>query len=275
MRLFGGGKYNTKYNYAGIALVLFLSLCPLENQAQVSKFMAEKYSRWWVEASIGVPYLFGNMSSFAADKTYTGLLYGLRAGYQKSPIIGFSVSVNQGKNKMGARDYAADFMLGEDGKTYYLPTPMNTVPYKEIYSDVGFFNVGLHGEVNLINLLGGSSAKTRLAVMVMPGIYIQNFKTTVKRKSSDEAYLPSRSRMNFGMGGELGIRVKATPLFDLQLRSGMVWMSDNNFVGFNTPIRARYNYMWNTVLGVIVKIPTAGRKDNVIYVPKEGVCLWN
>ena len=66
------------------------------------------YSRWSIEAGIGMPFFSGDINSLSADKTYIGGQYGLRLGYQISPTIGLGLSGTYGRNKAGSPDYAKD-----------------------------------------------------------------------------------------------------------------------------------------------------------------------
>ena len=87
------------------------------------------YSKWSLEASIGMPFFSGDINSLSDDKTYIGGQYGVKLGYQITPTIGLGLSGTYGRNKAGSPDYAKDYILGADGMTYY-PPPDHDRRYK-------------------------------------------------------------------------------------------------------------------------------------------------
>lgn len=258
--------------------VCFSLLLSIQVEAQVSRNLANSYSRWAVEADMGAPVIAGTLTSASSGKVNLGLMYGAGVIWQWKCALGLGLSFSSGQNRLEARNYAADYLLGEDGMTYYLSQAyyqaegITTYYYKDIYSDVSFLSGNIRAELNLINLFGGSSSERWFSVLLMPGVYVNQFTASVKRKSDNVLLLPERTGLNLGFGGDLALRFRLTRMFDLQLKSGLVWMSDNDFVGFSTPVLARYNYMWNTSVGVIFKIPQRGKRDNLMYVPRDGEC---
>lgn len=253
----------------GIGLGLGLSA-----NGQYARRHFDDYTRFSVEVNAGIPFLVGNLTSFSAEKTYTGLYANVGVGFQYTPVWGFRFSAGYGKTKVGARDYAKEFLLGEDGMTYYLPMPFQTWTYKEIYSEVKFLSAGLHADVNLINLLGGSAAAHWYTVLLSPAVYVQQYKPEVKTKKRDDVLFAPGGKMCLGLGGDLTFRIRMSPVADFQIRTGMVWMTDNQFIGFDTPILARYNYSWNTSVGLVFKIPQKGKRENLMYMPRNGECFW-
>lgn len=258
--------------FRGCCLIALLLIFGNIN-AQLSKDLGRRYSRWTVEVNAGLPFLVGNLTSLPDDKTYIGLSYGMRAGFQLNRAWGFGLSVMKGHNKMGARGYASDFLLGTDGMTYYLPQEIETYPYKDIYSDVNFISGGFYADINLNHLFGGSTDHW-YSFMLIPGIYVHQFSSVVKTKENDTGLFPKRTALSWGAGIDGALRFRISRLFDAQLRSGITWITDNDFVGLRTPILARYNYMWNTSVGLIFKIPERGKRGNVMYAPRNGECYW-
>lgn len=255
--------------------ILLLLYCFNEGYAQISQFINKKYTRFSVEIFGGVPFMVGNLTAFSADKTYLNTCYGVRGGYQLNRSFGIGINIAKGTNTLGARDYAADFLLGNDGNTYYLPQEfVTTTPYKDIKSNVSFMSGGIYADINLTNLVGLNSSDHGLSVLLSPNICIQQNEATVSSKTDGTQFLPSRKGMSIGLGVDAALRVRTCKWIDLQLRTGITWLSDNEFIGFNTPIQARYNYVWTTSVGIIIKIPQRGKRDNVIYVPREGDCHW-
>ena len=68
--------------------ILFLLFSPLfgtgfaqtETPVKVDKPL-KSYSHWYFGAEYGVPFLFGDFTSFSADKTYVGSQFGGFAGW--------------------------------------------------------------------------------------------------------------------------------------------------------------------------------------------------
>lgn len=262
---------STKSKLITLLFVFFVQ----DGFAQASRFLYRDYTRWTIETYAGVPFMVGNLTAFSADRTYISPMYGVRGGFQVNRIFNIGLSASRGQNRLGARDYAADFLLCANGKTYYSPhETLPTYAYKDIYSDITFMNAGIFTDVNLTSLAGFNSCDYGISLLLSPGIYIQQNEATVKRKADHLQLLPVRSGMSIGLGADLGLRIRTGKWIDLQLKTGITWLSDNDFIGFSTPIEARYNYVWNSSVGVIFKIPERGKRDNLIYMPRESACYW-
>lgn len=258
--------------FAGVFIVLTEWCLPAE--AQFVKRHMQDYSRWSVEVNAGVPFLVGSLTSFAADETYLGMFGNVGVGFQYTPVWGFRISAEYGKTKAGAREYAADFLLGEDGMTYYLPMPFETWKYRDVYSRIEYLGIGLHADINIVNLLGGSASDYRWTFLLSPAVYVKQFSPEVRTVSGDKVLFSPSSGLCAGLGGDLTARVRLSRLFDLQFRTGVAWISDNQFVGFDTPVLARYNYSWNTSVGIVFKWPQRGKREHLMYMPRNGVCYW-
>lgn len=226
------------------------------------------YSRWTIEAGIGMPFFAGDINSLSAGKTYIGGQYGLRLGYQISPTIGLGLSGAYGRNKAGSPDYAKDYILGLDGMTYYPPTTIEGTKYSDIYSRIDVLDFGLHLNLNLNNLFVENRGQHVFTVLLQPAVYLQKFSPKVYKKSGGRATAGSLDNsVNFGAGGDIAFRFRTGRLLDLQLNSGIVWISNNSFDGVVTIAKARDSYMWNAGLTAIFKLNGRKHKDNLIYAP--------
>lgn len=114
----------------------------------------KSYSHWYFGAEYGVPFLFGDFTSFSADKTYVGSQFGGFAGYQVNSWIGIEASARTGYTRMGAKSYAGDYLMNADGMTYYTNQDFNTWKYKDVFSKVHFTNIGLQMNLNVNNFFG-------------------------------------------------------------------------------------------------------------------------
>ena len=97
--------------------ILFLLFSPLfgtgfaqtETPVKVDKPL-KSYSHWYFGAEYGVPFLFGDFTSFSADKTYVGSQFGGFAGYQVNSWIGIEASARTGYTRMGACRLCTTFL---------------------------------------------------------------------------------------------------------------------------------------------------------------------
>lgn len=226
------------------------------------------YSRWSIEAGIGMPFFSGDINSLSADKTYIGGQYGLRLGYQISPTLGLGLSGTYGRNKAGSPDYAKDYILGLDGMTYYPPTTIEGTKYADIYSRIDVLDFGLHLNLNLNNLFVENRGQHVFTVLLQPAVYLQKFSPKVYKKSGGRATTGSLDNsVNFGAGGDIAFRFRTGRLLDLQFNTGIIWISNNSFDGVVTIAKARDSYMWNAGLTAIFKLNGRKHKDNLIYAP--------
>lgn len=227
-----------------------------------------EYSRWSLGANIGFPFFAGDFKSFSEDKTYWGVTSGLQLGYQLTPTWGLSLSAAYAQNKAGAKGYELDYMLGPNGYSYYGQTlPEGYAYYKDLYSEIKMFNFGLNVDINVLNLFWpAQNSSRRWAVLASPGVYLQKFSPRVYNKADDKRFTTTNldNSVNFGLGGDLAVRFKASRTIDIQLKGGMIWIDNNKFDGIETVCNRKYNTMVTTTLGVVWKI--GGQKnDHLMY----------
>ena len=58
---------------------------------------------------------------------------------------------------------------------------------------------------------------------------------------------------------------------DLQLKSGMAWVSNNHFDGVATCCTSKYNWLANLSVGVVWKIGNNKKKENLMYASSRRV----
>lgn len=230
---------------------------------------AGRYSHWTAGVSVGEPFIFCNLTSFSARKTYWGVSVGAFGGYQFNPVLGLALTVDYGMNKAGAHSYALDRKLGPDGTTYYLPDLPGT-SFADIYSEISFVNVGLQASFNLNRVLFQPVRPHRFTVLLQPAFYVQRFRAHVydrqKRKVTDGSL---NKGADFGLGADLALRARINSRFDMQLSSGLVWAHNNTFDGVNNQSNAKDDYLWCTKVSLICKInrKSKGEKENILYAP--------
>lgn len=230
---------------------------------------ADKYSHWTAGISIGEPFIFCNLTSFAAHKTYWGISFGGFGGYQINPVVGVTLSVDYGKNKAGAHSYALERKLGPDGTTYYLPALTGT-SFADIYSEISFLNVGMQAAFNLNRILFQPPSAQRFTVLLQPAVYMQRFHADVYNRQDQKVTDGTlNGGLSIGLGGDMLLRARIHPYFDLQLSSGIIWTGNNTFDGVDNLSRAKDDYMWLSKVSLVYKINRRrkGEKDNILYAP--------
>lgn len=213
------------------------------------------HSRWSVGLNAGIPFFWGDMLSMSADKTYIGFAVGVQGGYRFSDLLAVSLSADYARGKLGARDYARDYLLASDGMTWYVPQQQAMQRYGDLYSKVSLVNVGLSLDVNMNRIFSKRAAEHRFTVWVSPTVYGQFFKADIYTKSDDSRYSDGTTEpdnFSLGLGGALSLRCRVTRDIDLQLKNSLFWMTDNRFDGIQTIFgKTKHNAAWIPQIGVI------------------------
>lgn len=256
--------------------ILFLLFSPLfgtgfaqtETPVKVDKPL-KSYSHWYFGAEYGVPFLFGDFTSFSADKTYVGSQFGGFAGYQVNSWIGIEASARTGYTRMGAKSYAGDYLMNADGMTYYTNQDFNTWKYKDVFSKVHFTNIGLQMNLNVNNFFGPNRGNRRWTVLLSPAVYAQHFSTELINKA-DKSPLSGKKtdKWNIGIGGDVSLRYKISRAFDVQLRTGIIWVNNNKMDGISTLIKSKDHFMTSAGLSLIWKVGKK-KEDNVLYASRR------
>lgn len=221
------------------------------------------YSSWSLGVNIGIPFFRGDFTSFSDDKTYIGMMAGVQATYRISRLFGVTLSFDWAQNKAGSRDYAANYLLDAGGMTWYTPQTAATQAYKNLYSKINMFNIGLHLDMNVNRLFGPGIADARFKVIVSPAVYAQHFSSKVYTKNDGKVYVGDRlsKDVSFGVGGDLVLRYVLNPAIDLQLKGTGIWITDNGFDNIKTVGHVKQNAVWSISAGVIWNIGT-NKNDN-------------
>lgn len=261
--------YSMKTRFRGPVLFL-LFFFPLAGFAQDQPLQktdsTERYSHWYVGAEYGLPFLFGDFTSFSTDKTYIGYQYGGFAGYQLNSWVGLELSARAGAAKMGAKSYATDYLLNGEGMTYYVQQSFPTWKYNDVYSKVRFVNLGFQMNLNVNNFFSENTGNRRWTVLLSPAVYAQHFSPELFVKEDGKELSGSGSgKWNFGAGGDISLRYKASRLFDVQLRTGISWVNNHKMDGVSTLINSKDHFMSSAGISFIWKTGKKGTKDNVLY----------
>lgn len=260
-------------------LVLACILCgiALPSFAQANKSKKEmhnQYSRWSLGVNGGISIFRGDMVSFSADKTYIGGQGGLQLGYQFTPTFGVSLTGDFGTVKGSAKKWEREYKIYPDGTTYYGTEPeAGFALYNDLYSKAKYFTLGLHGDLNVNNFFGHKEAR-RWTVLLSPAVYLQKFSPKLYLKENNQRFDKTSTLdndLNLGLGSDLALRYRTGKHIDLQLKSGVAWIANNNFDGVATCCSKKYNWIANLSVGVVWKIGNNKKKENLMYASTQAI----
>ena len=252
---------------------LLMLLFSLSVQAQ-KKQVYNDFSRWSLGVNGGISAFRGDMISFSADKTYIGVQGGLQLGYQFTPTFGLSLTADMGQGKGSAKEWEKAFKIYSNGESYYGTEPETGFAYyNDIYTKINYFTLGLHGDFNVNNFFGKKELR-RWTVLLSPAVYLQKFSPKLYKKEDDKRFDTSSTLdndVNLGLGGDIVLRYRASKHIDLQLKSGVAWIANNNFDGVATCCTSKYNWLANLSVGVIWKIGNNKKRENLMYATARSV----
>lgn len=263
---------------------LFVFLClitgtvipSLAQKQDTKKEIYSEYSRWSLGVNGGISIFRGDMISLSADKTYIGGQGGLQLGYQFTPTFGLSLTGDLGTAKGSAKKWEKNYIVYPDGNSYYGTSPEDGFAYYNgIYSKVKYFMLGLHADFNVNNFFGHKEMR-RWTILLSPAVYLQKFSPELYLKDGDQRFDKNstlNNDMNLGLGGDLILRYRTSKHIDLQLKSGVTWIDNNNFDGVATCCSSKYNWLANLSVGVIWKIGNNKKKENLVYASGRTIAL--
>ncbi len=227
----------------------------VQGQVQSEEFAESGHYRWSIGLNAGIPFFWGDMLSMSTAKTYVGFSAGVQGSYRLSDLLTVSLSVDYVRGKLGARDYAQDYLLAPDGMTWYVPQQQAMQRYGDLYSKVSLVNMGLSLDVNVNRIFSRQAAEHRFTVWVSPAVYGQFFKADVYTKADDRRYSDGTTDpdgLSLGLGGALTLRYRINCGIDLQLKNTALWITDNHFDAIRTPFgKTKHNAMWLPQIGVV------------------------
>ena len=232
----------------------------------------QNYSKWSVGVNFGVPYFAGDFRSLSrGNYNFMGFMFGVQGSYQFNPLFGLRMSMDYGFNNAGSQAAEDNFVLLPNANAYYnVDFPSGAARYADLYAKIRMFNIGLNWETNLINLLKRGDGTCRWAVIAAPGIYLQKFSPEVRHRSNDNRFADKISKkVNIGLGGDLAVRYRINPHFDVQAKAGMMWIGNKDFDGVKSINTTKHNTAITLQAGLVWKIGNGQgkKKDNLMYAP--------
>lgn len=216
--------------------------------------------RWQAGLNAGIPFFWGDMLSMSADKTYIGFAAGLQCSYRFSELLSVTLSADYATGRLGARDYAENYMLSPDGMTWYIPGTQPLMPYKDLYSNIHSVNIGLGLDINVNRIFWKDISGHRFTAWISPAVYGQFFHADIHSKSDGSRYSDGTTQpaeFSLGLGGSVSLRYRLSRSIDIQLKNTALWMTDNNFDGIRTIFgNTRHNAAWIPQVGIIWNINT-------------------
>jgi len=192
----------------------------------------------------------------------------LQLGYQFTPTFGLSLTADMGQGKGSAKEWEKAFKIYSNGESYYGTEPETGFAYyNDIYTKIKYFTLGLHGDFNVNNFFGKKELR-RWTVLLSPAVYLQKFSPKLYKKEDDKRFDTSSTLdkdVNLGLGGDIVLRYRASKHIDLQLKSGVAWIANNNFDGVATCCTCKYNWLANLSVGVVWKIGNNKKRENLMY----------
>ncbi|MFI3281745.1 MAG: OmpA family protein [Rikenellaceae bacterium] len=261
--------------------LLTLSLNEVVGQTYEAQYLEQRdyqrefysdYSRWSLGAYVGPAVVWGDMKSFAFDKTYIGITTGLSGQYQVSPTVGLRLSAGYTYNKAGSQSKLQDYMVGPDGYIEFGSNiPETAELMSDLYTKINAMNVALSVDVDVRNLFWGNDGtkERRWSYLVSPTVALQYFRPDLYTKDDDAAFGDSAVHYDwsFGLGGEAGARYKLSPRIDLEGRVGAIWVLNNKFDGISSATERYLNGIGYMQFGVRYKFGVKSKKDNLSYAP--------
>lgn len=243
----------------GIVLSLLVGCLPAAVFAQQAEGartspVSAPPARWYFGAEYGLPFLVGDLTTFSAGKPRRGYQAGGFAGYRFNHKVGLELAAGGGETKLGPRSYAADYRLDAQGVTYYVEQAFPTWAYRDIEAEVRYIQVGLQANLNLNNLFSAAPRARRWTVLLSPAVYMQHFRPELHVKAGETRLAGAHAdKLNLGLGGNLALRYSVSRLFDLRLRTGILWVNNNRMDGVSTLIRSKDHFMLSTGIAWIWK----------------------
>lgn len=246
--------------------------CSAVAEREYRKEYYKNYSRWSVGADAGISAVWGDFRSFAYKKSYVGVAGAINVGYQVTPTFGLTLTGMYTFNRTGAPKHSQNRILGFDGFTWNDPDLLpGHRAYKDLYSDINAWSIGLSGDFNLNNLFAGYNADTghrRWTFLLGPSVYFQYFRpVTVKIKGTKDRYTTSDLFYSWqpALGGQFTVKYKAGRLIDLELKTRGLWISNSNFDGIHSSYTRKNNMMWTLSLGASFKLGKNSHTDHLLY----------
>lgn len=224
-------------------LPLFLTMTP--GAAQERSIPAEiQNTGWYAGIDAGAAFGFGSFSSFGHDKTRTGGIAGIYAGYRFSPVLSAEIAAKSGQTTLSAHGCCVDagYWLGSDGHRYFASvTGMDGWDYADLKSRVNLQQYGARLNINLLGFFNGTRSG-RWTLNVSPAAYAVETKATIKTIADSKKVMGNGNGWHFGYGGRLQAGYMATRNLHIGVYSEFTALGGKSIDGI-TEIRHDDNFI--------------------------------
>lgn len=231
-----------------IVMALFLCFTTLQGvSAQEATKRPSSTVGWYGGIEGGVPFGISTFSSFGADKTRAGYVFGLFGGYRFNPVLSAELTLKWGKTSLSARKCcaASDYWLGANGVTYHSAAPgVSGYDYRELKSDVSLQQYGVRLNVNLLGLFA-ATRQSRWTLEVSPVLAAVGTKATVKTIADGDRLMKDNTRWHLGAGGNLQADYILTKNLHLGIFSGITWLTGKGLDGIKEHVHDA-NFLWES-----------------------------
>lgn len=238
-----------------IIIIMALFLCFTALQGVSAQEVAERQEAehsssttgWYGGIEGGVPFVISTFSSFGADKTRAGYVFGLFGGYRFNPVLSAELTLKWGKTSLSARECcaASGYWLGANGVTYHSAVPgMGGSDYSNVKSDVSLQQYGVRLNVNLLGLFA-ATRQSRWTLEVSPVLAAVGTKATVKTIADGDRLMKDKTRWHLGAGGNLQAGYALTKNLRLGVYSGITWLTGKGMDGIKEHVHDA-NFLWES-----------------------------
>ncbi len=246
---------------------------------------------WYFNVGYETPFMHGDMYSLTKEKTNFGIGPNIRLGYRFNSLFGLELKAMYARMKGYSPSGSENFVLGDNGMTYYKYTmvkgsdysagpdnlwgiwgendfeTINANPYSEMYSKVDQFQLGLMGTLNLNRLFMyvPNDRTQRFTMFLKPAIYANKYHSATYFRANDQrATKKYKSPISVGLGGELSLDWAISRHFGVELYTGIMWVSDQEFDGIRTIKKAKDDFTWSVGANLSFRFPTARPVDEPV-----------
>lgn len=241
-------------------LPLFLTMTP--GAAQEHSIPTETQNTgWYAGIDAGATFGFGSFTGFGHDKTRTGGIAGLYAGYRFSPVLSAEIAAKSGQTTLAAHGCCVDagYWLGSDGIRYLAPVAgMDGWDYAALKSNVALQQYGARLNVNLLGFFNDTRSG-RWTLNISPAAYAVGTKAAIRTITGGNKVMSPDREWHFGYGGRLQAGYMATRNLSIAVYSEVTALNGKQMDGI-TEVRHNDNFIWENGIRIGWSFGRQGKK---------------